>query len=83
MKGSEELILKRVRELNRLEKDFIRFTYESKKPEDSAELETWFRKAVAMSAKAFHLKNEILTVFHDTTSLSIHDGEVLRLRANP
>jgi hypothetical protein len=78
VKVSEEFILKRVRALNRLEKDFIKFTYESKKPEDDAELEAWFRKAVAMSAKAFDLKNEILTELHDTASLSIYDSEVLR-----
>ena len=78
MKSNEEAILEGVRELNRLEKDFIRFTYESKKPEDDVQLEAWFREAVAISAKAFDLKNEILSEFHDTTSLSIHDNEVLR-----
>lgn len=78
VKENEEFILKKVRELNSLERDFIRFTYESKKPEDDSQLEAWFREAVAISAKAFDVKNEILTEFHDTTVLSIHDNEVLK-----
>ena len=73
----EESILENTRKLNQLEKDFLKFTYESKTPQNKEELDSYFKQAALLSIDAFEVRNKILADFHDITNLTIHDPSVV------
>lgn len=79
MTVTEQRILENVRKLEKLEKEFLKFTYETIKPQNSDELSVFLGEAMRTAAEAFNARNEILEDFKDVTELRIQDRQALRL----
>lgn len=79
MSSREKRVLQNVRRFEQLEKDFLKFTYETSKPSNGDEIGTFLGEALRIATEAFTVKNEILDDFHDVTELRIHDRHALRL----
>ena len=76
---SEKLVLQRVRRLNELEKEFLKFTYETSKPVSDDEAITFISKAFHIAYEAFTTKDEIFDEIRDLSELRIHDRNALML----
>jgi len=76
MTSYEDHINAKVREFIQLEKYFLKFTYESKKPKNEHDLDLFFNGAIKIASKAFDLRNEIMEDFHDVTDLQIYDQKI-------
>ncbi len=79
MISTERRVLENVRKLEKLEKEFLKFTYETSKPQTAEELTAFLGEAMRTAAEAFTAKNEILEDFKDITELRIQDRQALRL----
>jgi len=79
MTSTERRILENVRKLDRLEKEFRKFTYETKKPQTSEELSAFFDEAMRTATDAFNTKSEILGNFKEVAELTTQDRQALRL----
>jgi hypothetical protein len=75
---TERRILENARKLERLEKEFLKFTYETKKPKNQKELLTFFEEAVRTATESFTAKNEIIEDFKDLSELRIQDRQARR-----
>ena len=78
MSKLELSILENARKLENLEKDFLKFTYETSKPQNQEGLSVFFEESMRLAAMAFTAKNEILEAFKDVTELTIIDKRVLK-----
>jgi hypothetical protein len=78
MSKLEIRVLENARKLENLEKDFLKFTYETSKPKTKEALSGFFEEAIRLAAAAFAARNEILEDFKDVTELTIIDKRVLR-----
>lgn len=76
MECIKEKIVENARRLKKLEKDFLRFTFESKSPETSEERKNYFSSAIKLAAEAAGLENEIILAFEGSPNLRIIDSEV-------
>jgi hypothetical protein len=79
MTATEQRVLKNVRKFERLEKEFLKFTYETSKPQSPEELSAFLGEMMKTAVEAFTAKNEILEDFKDVTELRIQDRQALRL----
>jgi hypothetical protein len=79
MNSTERRILENARKLDKLEREFLKFTYETIKPGTPEELMAFFDEAMWKAAEAFNAKNEILEDFKDVIELTIQDKHALRL----
>lgn len=79
MSSRENLVLKRVRRFEELEREFLRFTYEVSKPLTTDEAKAFIGEAFQIAAEAFSIKNEILDEFQELSELRINDNNALRL----
>lgn len=75
----EIVILNKVRELDSLEREYLKYSYECKKPGNSKELEAFLRNALGLAQKAFVLKNEIKIEFTKITDLAVDDPSALKI----
>jgi len=75
----EIVILNKVRELDSLEREYLKYSYECKRPENSKELETFLSKTLSLAQKAFILKNEIKMEFTKITDLAVYDPNALKV----
>lgn len=73
MTTSEQRITEKVRKLDQLEKEFLRFTYESKKPENETELKEFFYEQINIAGKADEIRKEILSdpAYYEKTILQV------------
>ena len=76
MTNLDIIILEKTRDFNRIEKEFIRFTYDSKKPETETEFSDFFIKSIRLATDAYNLKNEIVFEFQNITTINIYDNAV-------
>lgn len=76
MSGSELYFLEKVREFKKVEKEFIRYTYESRKPKNNIESNKFLKKAIELSFKALSIRNKILGEMHDVSNIQIIDPDV-------
>lgn len=74
----EENILNNVRALNKIEKSFIRFTYEAKKPTNEKEFEEFISEAIDQSFEAFNIRNQIVDNLSAVSELRIIDNDIMR-----
>jgi len=72
-------ILKNAGNLDRLEKEFIKFTYETSSPTNDEELIEYLKKSFEISEKAHVLKNEIRTDLRDVDNIEIYDPKVIEV----
>jgi len=79
MTSIERRILDNVRKLDKLEREFRRFTYETSKPQTPAELSAFLDEAMRTAADAFNTRSEILEHFKEVAELQIQDRQALRL----
>lgn len=79
MTTTEQRILDNVRKLDGLEKEFLKFNYETAKPRNSEESITFLRELIRTATEAFTTRNNILEDFKDVTELNIQDRQALRL----
>lgn len=77
MNKSEQIVLQNVRKLDELEKKFLKFTYETKKPQTSEEFKSFVEESIQMAGDAFNTKNDILEYFININELNIYDKNVL------
>ena len=75
----EKEILNKVRKLDSLEKDYLKYSYECKKPENSEEIKNYLDKALGLAQEAFVLKNDIKIKFSQITDLAVYDPAVLKI----
>ena len=72
----EKQIIENARKLEELERDYIKLTYETKKPETKEELHDYAFKMFGIGAEAFYIRNEIVEKYPHKTELQIHDEKV-------
>ena len=75
----ESSILQKARRLDQLEKNFLKFTYETSTPNTPEDFKEFLLHAFKIAYEAFTLKNEIFKEVHDLPELKIHDNNVLKL----
>jgi hypothetical protein len=78
MNESEKIILEQTRKLEKLEKEYLKYSYECKKPANKDEVEEYLSKTITIAQEAFIIKNEIQIEFSKITDLTIFDPIVLR-----
>lgn len=74
----EKTILTTARRLEILEKEYLKYSYESKKPENEEELENFLMKSIQLAQEAYTIKNEIKLELSKITDLAVHDPQVIR-----
>ncbi|RJQ78950.1 MAG: DUF4145 domain-containing protein [Desulfobacteraceae bacterium] len=67
--------LEQIREFQRLEKEFIKLTYEAKKPAGKEESSQFMNIAIELAFGAIEKRNEILGEMHDVSEIQIIDPE--------
>jgi len=82
MSEIEGRVLGNARKLEKLEKEFLKFTYETSKPKSSEELTAFLGESIRIASEAFAARNEILDDFKDVTELRIIDKQVLKVLDN-
>ena len=75
----EKLVLQKVRRFEELEKEFLKFTYETCKPRTKDVAIEFILKAVDIACKACTTRNEIFDEIRDFSELRIYDRNVLIL----
>jgi hypothetical protein len=75
----ETLVLQKVRRLEELEKEFLKYTYETSKPVTNDEAITFISNAFHIAYEAFTAKNEIFDEIRDISELRIYDRNALML----
>jgi len=75
----EKLVLQKVRRFEELEKEFLKFTYETCKPRTKDEAIEFILKAVDIACKACTTRNEIFDEIRDLPELRIYDRNALML----
>ena len=78
MTKSHPSIIDKARRLAQLEKEFLTFTYESKKPKTEEELEQYFEKFLTICMRAFETRIAIITDedFYNRSAINVpHDVE--------
>jgi len=78
MSKTELYFLKKARELKSVEQEFIKYTYETKTPEDPKTGENFFRQIVKLAFRASDLRNEIRGEMHDVSDVQIIDPDARR-----
>jgi hypothetical protein len=78
MNDSEIKILENARKLEKLEKEYLKYSYECRKPENPTEVKVYLSKTLEIATDAFTTKNEIQIEFSKITDLAIIDPNVLR-----
>lgn len=78
MKSKELSIIERIRELKQIEREFLKFTYETKKP-DELSAEDYLKKILQISSKAFNLRYQILLDSDKVNAIKIHDEETKKI----
>lgn len=73
MNQLEVFFLDKLRRFKNLEKEFLKFTYETKSPADENESNAYFDKIFDLAFEALKLKNEILGEMHDVSDLQMVD----------
>jgi hypothetical protein len=75
----ERRILEMVAKLKKLEKEFLKFTYEVKKPHTEDESLNFLGEAYRIGAEAFKTRNIILEGFMEASEIITQDSDALRL----
>lgn len=75
MNGTELYFLEKVREFKRMELEFIKYTYETKTPDNKKESEQFMKRAIELAFEAIELRNVILGEMHDVSDIQIIDPE--------
>lgn len=75
MQETKQLIIDNVKKLNQLEKDCIKFSYESKKPKDGKEAENYLLELFRISGQAFDTSIKILSDLSKIDNLTIRDKQ--------
>lgn len=79
MNETEQIILESARKFDELEKQFLKYTYETKKPQNFEELQHFFEESVRLAIEAFDTQNDILENFINIRELNIIDQNVLNI----
>ena len=77
MKNYELYFLQKLREFNNIEQQFVKYSYQLKKPNDLNESTEYFREAARLSFEAVELKNTILVEIHNVDELDLSDNEAI------
>ena len=79
MTSYEEAILENARKLDKLEKDFLAFTYEAKRPSGEDDVTGFLAEALRIATEAFQVRNQIVADFHEVKELRIYDKNAIRI----
>ena len=82
MKESDLYFLEKVREFKKIEQEFIKFTYETKKPRNKEESEQFITKSIELAFDAVEKRNLILGEMHDVSGIQVNDPEVKTIIGN-
>lgn len=66
----------KARELERLEKSYLKLTYETTMPENFEELMSYVNDLTHIGGDAFNIRNEIASCFSDISDLTVYDPVV-------
>jgi len=78
MDETEKEILSKARKLEELEKEYLKYSYECKKPENSEEVKSFLDKALSFAQEAFITRNDIKIELSKITNLAVYDPNVLK-----
>jgi len=78
MDAIEKAILSSARKLELLEREYLKYSYECKKPENEEELENFLKNSIQLAQEAYTIKNEIKFELSKITDLAVYDPKVLR-----
>jgi len=76
MNNTDLYFLEKVRELIKIEQEFIKFTYETKTPENKEESEQFMNNAIELAFGAIEIRNKILGEMHDVSDIQVNDPGV-------
>lgn len=74
-KISDEII-KNVRELEKLEREYNKYTYETKRPDGEEEKQAFLKTIIQKSMEAYNLRHKILFNSQEIDTIQIHDNNV-------
>lgn len=72
-------IIKKAKELARLDRECKALSYEARKPHSDEEFVEFFSELMSICARAFELKNEIQLLLSGVGNFTIHDPEIEKL----
>jgi len=76
MTNVSDEIIKDVRELAKLEKEYNKYTYEIKRPDDEEENQIFLKTIIQKSIEAYNLRHKILLNSQEIDTIQIHDDNV-------
>lgn len=74
--SSEALVAEAARKFEALERDFLKYTYESKKPLTDQDLREFIKQALRISEEAYQTKQKILESFGQMSEIRVADPSV-------
>jgi hypothetical protein len=75
----EKLLLQKIRRFGELEREFLKYNYETSKPVTTDELMDFMMKAIRIASEAFTIKSEILYEISELREVRIHDQQAIQL----
>ncbi len=70
----DDWFLEKARELDKLEKEYLKYEYETQIPNDKEGIHEHLREIYNISREAFDIRNEILVEYHHFANLQINDN---------